>query len=86
MAYFPNGTAGEIYLESYCLRCKNWKQRKTEDTPGCPIWDMHMLLNYDRDKCGQALDALIPMDKEMNPQQCRMFEWNGECRGQIKMF
>jgi len=83
MAYFPNGTSGELYFEQWCSRCKNWKQRADEDTEGCPIWDAHMLLNYD-EKNEEALNALIPEDKDGNPLQCRMYDWNGEVRGQMR--
>ena len=85
MAYFPNGTSGMVYMEKYCLRCLSWKQRKNEDAPGCPIWDAHLLSNYDK-AVAAVLNHLIPMDKDgIYPQQCRMFDWNGEVQGQMTM-
>lgn len=86
MAYFPNGSSGDRYMEQWCERCKNWKRREDEDTEGCPIWDMHLSWNYStKDKTAMdILNHFIPMDKKYNPLQCRMFETTGECRGQMK--
>lgn len=83
MAYFPNGTSGEIYLEDWCFQCKNWQQRKDEDGTGCPIMDVHFMFGYS-ERTRDILNALIPMDKEgIYPLQCRMYDWNGECRDQM---
>ena len=40
MAYFPNGTSGEIFREHYCDRCKWDKEQQ------CPIWNAHLEYNY----------------------------------------
>ena len=87
MAYFPNGTSGDVYLEDWCFRCKNWKLRKDDFVPDCPIWDAHTLTSYpsaNNELAKEILNILIPMDKEgIYPIRCRMFEWNGKCRGQM---
>ena len=59
-------------MEDWCMRCKNWKQREGEDTEGCPIWDLHLLYNYNESKQVAAIrDHFIPMDKKYNPLQQR---------------
>jgi len=47
MAYFPNGTSSEIWMESNCYRCVNWRERdwRDEEGVGCPIMDLHILLD-----------------------------------------
>jgi hypothetical protein len=85
MAYFSNGSSGDRYMENWCERCRNFKRREDEDTEGCPIWDLHLMYNYNENELHAKMrDHFIPMDKKYNPQQCRMFETTGECRGQMK--
>ena len=73
MAYFSNGTEGEIYQEQYCYRCQNWNDEK-----GCPIMDLHLLWNYDAiDEPAKemALDTFIPRSKDgIGNEQCLMFK------------
>ncbi|MHC4753124.1 MAG: hypothetical protein ACYTFW_25075 [Planctomycetota bacterium] len=70
MAYFSNGTEGEIYREKYCAKCIH-----EED---CVIWDLHLLWNYDAvgkdaDKTkSMALNTLIPVDGIQN-LECKYF-------------
>jgi hypothetical protein len=75
MAYFSNGTEGFEYKKRFCFRCINW--REDENGWGCPIWDVHILYSYElcnsKSKAKEMLDFLIPMDKEHNPKECRMF-------------
>jgi hypothetical protein len=79
MAYFPNGTAGMIYDEQYCWNCVHWPI--DDDAPGCPIWNLHHLYNYDQcddDARGKAiksfLETLIPTsDDGLGADQCSMF-------------
>lgn len=55
MAYFSNGTEGEMYQEQYCSRC--WHDRNQD----CPIWLLHLNHNYDgANNPGHFLHALIP--------------------------
>lgn len=69
MAYFSNGTEGEIYEAHYCQKCvHNQKDH-------CPVLELHLLWNYEqfdnKDKrC--ALDKFIKRDGTDN-EQCRMF-------------
>ena len=73
MAYFPNGTAGDVYQTMYCDRCIH-REREDEDGNdiGCPVWDAHILLEYVDEKT--ILDMLIPMKNDgIEADQCRMF-------------
>ena len=86
MAYFPNGTSGEIYQEKYCYQCKNWKLREGIAVESCPILDVHFSVNYSqcRNKdIKRILEMLWPTGKDGYPGQCSMFEHNGECEGQM---
>ena len=70
MAYFPNGTSGEMYEEKWCCQCRHYE-------PQCPIMDLHLFYNYDfvNDKEHPAkimLDTLIPM-KGLYADKCSMF-------------
>lgn len=79
MAYFPNGTAGMMYVEQYCVNCVHWP--RDDDGPACPIDLLHHLYNYDqcnKDARGEAiksvLEALIPTSKcGLGAEQCSMF-------------
>jgi len=72
MGYFSNGTEGECYMQSYCFKCKNWREKKGEGAPGCPIMDLHMFHGYDlcnsRSLAKKMLDFLIPIDKKVDRQ------------------
>jgi hypothetical protein len=52
---------------------------------GCPVWNMHQVLDYDRKNkpdIANVLDSFIPMDNG-NPNQCVMFnQADGEIEGQ----
>ena len=84
MGYFANGTEGGIFYERYCCNCANSDNR--EDTPGCVVWDLHLLYNYDHVNDDQhplrvCLDSLIT--QEMHPdgysvQRCAMFRPKGQ--------
>lgn len=86
-AYFPNGTCGEGYQDSYCFRCRNRIDKKDGRGYGCPIWDLHILYSYQlcnsRSLAKKMLDFLIPIDKKTHsPCQCSMFipKKSGEAR------
>lgn len=69
MAYFPNGTAGEMYEAKYCDHCIHQKP----DDGGCAVWLAHMLHNYDEcNKKDSILHLLIPR-KGVENEQCTMF-------------
>jgi len=83
MAYFPNGTSGMDYEERYCANCVHG----SEDGPYCPIWELHVLHNYEQ--CGKGrtaqawktvLSTLIPETKDgLGAEQCSMFLAKADC-------
>lgn len=86
MAYFPNGSSGDICMERYCERCLNWADRKDGRGFGCPIWDAHHSGNYEQCKnkgVKEILEILWPTNKDLFPGECSMFRPNGECEGQM---
>lgn len=40
MAYFANGTEGDMFFDQYCVRCVH--------CGGCPVWDLHLTWNYEQ--------------------------------------
>lgn len=75
MTYFPNGTSGMIFQEQHCYHCRNWREREgyLDGSEGCPVWDLHLIYNYDREpQAGAILDTLITED-DPTPSECRMF-------------
>ena len=78
MGYFPNGTSGDCFRDSYCWKCKNWVDKKDGRGFGCPIWDLH--LDYSYELCNsktiakKMLDFLIPINKKRcYNEECAMF-------------
>jgi hypothetical protein len=71
MGYFPNGSAGDYYMEKFCSRCRHADE---EGNPDCAVWDAHLLRNYEdcNDK-DSLLHVLIPRDPKGFNEQCRMF-------------
>lgn len=77
MAYFSNGTEGDLYYERWCERCIH--QGGCSD-PYCPIWELHLIWNYDACEPKTAVDvtkkaaleAFIPREGIGNGQ-CKMF-------------
>lgn len=85
MAYFPNGTAGMMYVEQYCQNCVNYKDNGS-GSEGCYIFDLHLLWSYeacngkdapkDSKKHTQwiALEHFIPTTKDgIGAEECKMF-------------
>jgi hypothetical protein len=85
MAYFPNGTSGMDYVETYCSNCINYKDNGT-GSEGCAIFDLHLLWNYDacngktavegsqKHTMWLALEHFIPTTKNgLGAEQCKMF-------------
>lgn len=85
MAYFPNGTSGMMY-QNLCENCWNWRDLDDGRGFGCPIWDLHMLWNYDQIEHSlhrikkakakivkEALEHFIPTREDGFPDQCKMF-------------
>ena len=70
MAYFANGTSGQMFEEQWCERCVHYGTA----TKGCPVFGAHLLYSYEL--CNQKqhpgkiiLDMLIPNDCN----SCAMF-------------
>ena len=94
MAYFPNGSSGDAYMETWCCRCRNWR----EGDPcgwGCIVWDLHLMGDYDQCKKTETgklwktvLEHFIPTDTDGHPAECLMFieKPNSDMPGQMKMF
>lgn len=78
MAYFPSGSSGMDYQAQWCDRCEHdRKYRETGDGPGCPVWALHLLWNYDaccnEEKDG-VLHSFIPRTRDgLGNEQCVMF-------------
>jgi len=77
MAWFSNGTEGEIYQDRYCARCVNYRDLDDGRGHGCPIWDAHLLFMEGSKKpdAQEVLDHLIPREEEPPrfAAQCSMF-------------
>lgn len=77
MAYFPNGTAGEMFRERNCFLCVHGAGERLEDgAEPCPIMTLHLLWNYEREDEAKrmALDELIPEpDPIYAVPTCRLF-------------
>lgn len=86
MAYFPNGSAGMNYMESYCSDCQNWRDTQNIGTPGCFVMDLHSPWNYDacngkdapkgsvKHTQWVALEHFIPTTKDgLYADQCKMY-------------
>jgi hypothetical protein len=84
MGYFSNGTEGMCYEEQYCSKCLH---QGPPDGPGCTVWLLHMLGNYDNpDDDTTPLNILIPRTEDgLGNKQCTMYledpQWN-----QAKLF
>jgi hypothetical protein len=76
MAYFSNGTEGEMYHEQWCSRCLH-------DNPDaerlCPIWGLHLMRNYDDcNNDNSVLHVLIPRSADkLSNERCTMFVERG---------
>jgi hypothetical protein len=88
MGHFSNGSEGMMYLEQYCMNCRNWHEDENHDEPGCPIWDLHLMHNGLA--CWQeALDFFIPLSENgLENLQCKMFLSleTPDLPGQLRMF
>lgn len=77
MGYFSNGTEGMDYEAQFCDRCVH---QGPEDGPGCMVWMLHFLHNYD--ECNNEdsmLHVLIPRSEDkLSNKQCTMFYCNPE--------
>lgn len=73
MAYFANGTEGEMYFDRYCARCIH--RDGPDGDSGCAVWLAHLIGNYDQcNKPDSVLNLLIPRSKNgLGNEQCLMF-------------
>ena len=70
MAYFSNGTEGDMYTERVCSHCVH--------KDGCVVMLAHLIHNYDQIKDGKMvtdhpLNILIPHKGPAENGLCRMF-------------
>jgi hypothetical protein len=72
MAYFSNGTEGEMYEAKWCARCVHYGLEC-----GCPVWGVHFFCNseqFKNESVRMILDSLIPRTKDgVFNEQCAMF-------------
>lgn len=64
--YFPNGTSNMIWVDNNCSDCIH-----LDKDGGCPVMDVHCLLNYRQCKDNEiklALNVLI----DEKTQECKM--------------
>ena len=66
MAYFPNGTAGEVF-DSQCADCRY-------GTSPCPIYLVQSLYNYDA--CNNEVATKILNDLVKDSGECAMFKFD----------
>ena len=58
MAYFANGTEGQIFYDRFCCRCKR------DADQDCPVWLVHILYNSDgANNENSLLHKMIPEDQ-----------------------
>lgn len=83
MAYFSNGTEGQLYEEKWCSRCVH--RNGLDGRTGCPVMLAHILYAYEecnsKSNAKSMLDFLIPMEEVKTeygmchfPAQCSMFK------------
>jgi hypothetical protein len=74
MAYFSNGTEGDMYQEKYCENCDHWKLDEDTETWGCPVMDLHYEHNRSKDETIKTiLEILIPTNEETTfAEPCKM--------------
>lgn len=68
MGYFSNGLEGEYYQEKYCFKCKHWTDEK-----GCPVWNIHLLYNYDSHSVSSGILNTFISRSGINNKECEMF-------------
>jgi hypothetical protein len=71
VGYFSNGSEADTYQAQWCDFCVHMAPTTT-----CPIWDLHLLYNYDqqkRDTTRRALEMFIPRAENGGNDRCKMF-------------
>ena len=86
MAYFPNGTAGDMFQARCCAHCIH---DADEDKP-CMVWGAHLMFSYGAEgPLKDVLDMLIPMQPNgLDAGECAMFvdRQPARCRDTPDMF
>ena len=73
MGYFSNGSEGHDFEAQWCARCLHNGDGTTR--PYCPVWNAHLLYNYDQNSkpdIGDVLGMLIVRRKDF-VQECQLF-------------
>lgn len=88
MAYFPNGTSGDLYQAQWCECCLNYRDKDDGRGHGCAVWDAHLLSSYGaKGEVKDILDTLIPMDKEgVFAAECAMYLDDGRDHKTLPLF
>ena len=86
MAYFPNGTSGDAFIESTCLDCVHWKDEADGRDWGCPVFDVHLRFAYDL--CNKKSDpGKVILDTLITPElKCTMFHPHGRDTRTLPLF
>ena len=72
MAYFPNGTAGELFESRECFDCIH---EGPPEGPGCAIMLIHLVWNYDQcdnEQLQDVMQALIDDEGQPLGKMCQM--------------
>ena len=86
MGHFSNGTEGMMYQEEYCERCLNYRDKDDGRGYGCPIWDAHLIADFQNKDHRYILDVLIPIDERKFNEKCAAFLFDGKDHDTIEMF
>lgn len=79
MGYFSNGTEGLFYQERYCFAgadgnyCINFKDEDDGLGLGCPVWDMHIWFNENKEYA-KICNHLIPRNRYAENCRCIWFD------------
>ncbi len=76
MAYFANGSEGDMYQVEFCEDCQHWPPDPKDG--GCNVWLVHFMYAYEvhgkNKEAQEILDYLIPMKEGgVYADQCSMF-------------
>lgn len=69
MGYFSSGSEGMDYELQFCAKCAHSREDEM-----CPVWEVHLLFNYEECNNTTILDTLIPRSPNgLSNGECRMF-------------
>jgi hypothetical protein len=86
MAYFANGTEGDMFQEANCAFCVHWKDDGDGRGEGCPVNDVHLLFSYEL--CNKKADpGKVILDTLITPEMtCTMFHPHGRDTKTLPLF